>query len=220
MNRFHARSAGWSSSEVCALKVGLDGFLLEQLGAQPALHGAGLDARAQVPHRLDALLRLVHGPVALDDLRGERDEHDRGRGVQARQLREPVIDQAEQVIEPVEPLQPVGGQVADLAGRDLRLRPVRPELGGERPGELEAAERVVLVIAVDALGRAGQPGAGFRDALGGADEAGGHRRGMVRLVSGPRARCRDADLGIDVGEPGGEGQFRLAEPLDRRARAA
>ena len=66
------------------VEVGFDGFLLEQLGAQPALHGAGLDACAQVPHRLDAPLHLVHRPVALDDLRGERDEHDRGRGVQAR----------------------------------------------------------------------------------------------------------------------------------------
>ena len=122
------------------------------------------------------------------------------------------------MIEPIELLQPLGGQVADLAGRDFRLRPVRPELGGERAGELEAAEGVVLVIAVDAFGRAGEPGAGCRDALGGADEAGGHRCGMVRVVPGPRARCRDADLGIDVGEPAGEGQLRLAEPLDRRAR--
>jgi hypothetical protein len=123
------------------------------------LHGAGLDVGAQVPHRLDAPLYLVHRPVAFDDLRGERDEHDRGRGVQARELCQPVIDQAEEVIEPVELLQPLGGQVADLGGRDFRLRPVRPKLGGERAGELEAAEGMVFVVAVDAFGRAGQPGA-------------------------------------------------------------
>lgn len=101
----------------------------------------------------------MNGPVALDDRRGQRDEHDRGRSVQARQLREPIVDQAEQVIEPVE-LELLGGQVADLACRDLRLRPVGAQLRGERPGGLETAERVVLVIAVDALGGAGQPRSG------------------------------------------------------------
>ena len=91
------------------LKVGLDGFLLEQLGPQPALHGAGLDGSAEVPHGIHALLRLVDGPVALDDVQGKRDEHYRGRGVQARQLHEPVVDQAEKEVEAVELLQPIGG---------------------------------------------------------------------------------------------------------------
>jgi hypothetical protein len=49
-------------------------------------------------------------------------------GAQACQLREPVVDQAEEEVEAVELLQPVGGQVADLAGGDVRRCPLRAQL--------------------------------------------------------------------------------------------
>jgi len=49
-------------------------------------------------------------------------------GIQARQLRKPVVDQAEEEVEAVELLQSVGGQVADLAGGDVRRWPVRAQL--------------------------------------------------------------------------------------------
>lgn len=110
------------------LKVGLDGLLPEQLSPQATLHSASLNTCAEVPHGLDAALRLVNSPVTLDEILGKRDERDRGRGVQARQLREPVVDQAEEEVEAVELLQPVGGQVADLAGGDVRRWPVRAQL--------------------------------------------------------------------------------------------
>jgi hypothetical protein len=73
---------------------------------------------------------------------------------------------------------------------------------------------MVVVVAVDALGRTGQPGAGLGDAVGGPDETGGHGRWMVRLAARPGAGCRDANLRVDVGEAVGEGQERFAQPLD------
>jgi hypothetical protein len=56
------------------------------------------------------------------------------------------------------------------------------------------------------------PGPGLVDALGGADEAGRHRRRVVRLVAGPRAGRRDADLRVDVRQPGGEARHS-ADPV-------
>jgi hypothetical protein len=62
--------------------------------------GLEVDRGEQVPREIGRVVQL--GGVGF---------------VQARQLREPVIDQAKELIETVQPLQPVGGQVADFAGR-------------------------------------------------------------------------------------------------------
>jgi hypothetical protein len=48
---------------------------------------------------------------------------------------------------------------------------------------LVAAERVVVVIAVDTVGCSDKPPAGLGDALSGADEPGGDDRRVVRLIA-------------------------------------
>jgi hypothetical protein len=68
----------------------------------------------------------------------------------------------------------------------------------------------MVIVTINAFGRAGKPGTGLVHALSGADEPCCHRRRVVRLVEGPRAGCRDADLRVDVGKAVGEGQLRLA----------
>jgi hypothetical protein len=69
----------------------LDGGLAEELGAQAVPHGDRLDGGAQVADQLDAAAATVHGPITLDEVGRQGDEHQRWRRIQAGKPSQPVI---------------------------------------------------------------------------------------------------------------------------------
>jgi hypothetical protein len=114
--------------------------------------------------------------------RGERDEHDGGRGVQARQLGEPVIDQDEEVIEAVQPFQPGAVRSRISVAVIFASGPlVRSWEANGPPGWKPQNGWCSSSPSTPSAARASQARAvAMHSAV--PIEPGGHRRGMVGLV--------------------------------------
>jgi hypothetical protein len=151
----------------------LDGCLAKELGAQAVPHGDRLDRGPQVPDYLDAAAAAVDGLVALDEVGGRRDEHQRWWRVEAGKPSQLVIEDGQQLVEPRPAPDALTHQIAKVAAAQLWLGAVEPQGAAERPLRLVAGEWVVLVVAVDAAGCLPQPLAGGLDEFWGADDGAG-----------------------------------------------